>query len=101
MVIHSQLQRPDHLDKYVRLGMSPSYFTNHTYFWGDVHVTNFGRERADFISPIKAAKAKGMPMTVMNIKMAAKNQPSAIQRPPQISQITFKMSANGPMRRGS
>lgn len=60
VVIHSQLQRPDHLDKYVRLGMSPSYFTNHTYFWGDVHVRNFGPARAAFISPVKAAKAKGI-----------------------------------------
>ena len=40
--------------------MSPSYFTNHTYFWGDVHVRNFGPARAAFISPVKAAKAKGI-----------------------------------------
>jgi predicted amidohydrolase YtcJ len=40
--------------------MSPSYFTNHTFFWGDVHVKNIGPEKAAFISPIKAAKAKGL-----------------------------------------
>jgi predicted amidohydrolase YtcJ len=60
VVIHSQFQRPDHLDKYLALGMSPSYFTNHTFFWGDVHLENIGQERADFISPIKAAKDKGL-----------------------------------------
>jgi len=60
VVIHSQFQRPDHLDKYVRLGMSPSYFTNHRFFWGDVHVKNIGPEKAAFISPVKAAKAKGI-----------------------------------------
>lgn len=60
IVVHSQFQRPDQLDKYVRLGMSPSYFTNHTFFWGDVHVKNVGPERAAFISPLKAAKAKAI-----------------------------------------
>jgi predicted amidohydrolase YtcJ len=58
VVVHSQFQRPDQLDQYVRLGISPSYFTNHTFFWGDVHVRNIGPERAAFISPVKAAKAK-------------------------------------------
>ncbi|MGL5798790.1 MAG: amidohydrolase, partial [Plesiomonas sp.] len=37
IVIHSQFQRPDQLPRYKALGISPSYFTNHTYFWGDVH----------------------------------------------------------------
>ncbi len=60
VVVHSQFQRPDHLQNYVRLGMSPSYFTNHTFFWGDVHVKNIGPEKAAFISPIKAAKTKGL-----------------------------------------
>lgn len=60
IVVHSQFQRPDQLDRYVRLGLSPSYFTNHTFFWGDVHVRNIGPEKAAFISPIRAAKAKGL-----------------------------------------
>jgi hypothetical protein len=60
VVIHSQFQRPDHLDQYVELGITPSYFTNHTFFWGDVHVKNIGKDKADFISPIKSAKAKGL-----------------------------------------
>ncbi|MEB3192214.1 MAG: amidohydrolase family protein [Snowella sp.] len=60
VIIHSQFQRPDQLDKYAKLGISPSYFTNHTFFWGDVHIKNIGREKADFISPMKAAKKKGL-----------------------------------------
>ncbi|WNJ17794.1 amidohydrolase family protein [Pontibacter sp. G13] len=60
VVIHSQFQRPDHLDQYVELGLQPAYFTNHTYFWGDVHIKNIGRDAADFISPVMAAKAKGL-----------------------------------------
>jgi len=60
VVIHSQFQRPEHLDSYARLGMTPAYFTNHTFFWGDVHVRNIGREKAEFISPVKSATGKGI-----------------------------------------
>ena len=60
VIIHSQFQRPDHLDRYVELGMTPSYFTNHTFFWGDVHRENLGPETAAFISPVRAAKEKGL-----------------------------------------
>ena len=60
VIVHSQFQRPDHLPKYVELGLVPSYFTLHTYFWGDVHVKNIGKEAADFISPMKAAKEAGL-----------------------------------------
>lgn len=60
VVIHSQFQRPEQLDDYVRLGITPSYFTNHAYFWGDVHIENVGLENASFISPLMSAKAKGL-----------------------------------------
>ena len=60
VVIHSQFQRPDHLDDYVALGLSPSYFTNHCFFWGDEHVKNQGIERASHISPLESASNKGI-----------------------------------------
>jgi len=60
VVIHSQLQRPDQLDEYAALGISPTYFTNHAFFWGDVHRANLGAERAAFLSPMKAAVEKGL-----------------------------------------
>lgn len=58
--IHSQVMRHDQLDEYVALGFEPSMFTVHTYFFGDVHVTNFGMERAAGISPMASAHAKGL-----------------------------------------
>lgn len=58
--IHSQVMRLDQLDDYVELGFEPSMFTVHTYFFGDVHVTNFGMERASGISPMASAYAKGL-----------------------------------------
>ena len=60
IVIHSQFQRPDQLPKYKALGISPSYFTNHTFFWGDVHRANIGEQEAAFISPMKAATNLGI-----------------------------------------
>lgn len=60
VVIHSQFVRPDQLDSYVELGLSPSFFTNHAFFWGDVHVVNLGEERANFLSPLKTAAKKGI-----------------------------------------
>jgi hypothetical protein len=63
VIIHSQFVRPDQLAKYVQYGMTPSFFTNHTYFWGDVHVENLGQERAYFMSPMRTARALGLRMT--------------------------------------
>ena len=60
VVIHSQFVRSDQLDAYAELGMTPSFFTGHTFFWGDVHVENTGPERAAFISPMAAAYERGL-----------------------------------------
>jgi predicted amidohydrolase YtcJ len=40
--------------------MIPSFFTNHTYYWGDVHIANLGKERAGFLSPMRSAIDKGI-----------------------------------------
>ena len=60
IILHSQFMRPDQLDSYAELGFSPSFFTVHTFFWGDVHLENLGPERAFFMSPMKSALAKGL-----------------------------------------
>ncbi len=60
VVIHSQFVRPDQLDKYKVLGFLPSLFSNHAFFWGDVHETNLGYDRARFLSPLKTAIKKGV-----------------------------------------
>ena len=43
MIIHSQFVRPDQLDPYVQYDFLVSFFTNHAFFWGDVHVENSAR----------------------------------------------------------
>jgi len=63
IVIHSQIVRPDQLDLYARYGMSPSFFTNHAFFWADVHTVNLGKERAWFLSPTRSAINRGIRFT--------------------------------------
>jgi len=63
VVIHSQFVREDQLDAYIELGMIPSFFSNHAYFWGDAHTINLGRERANFLSPMKTSTEKGLRFT--------------------------------------
>ena len=63
VVIHAQFTRADQLDSYKELGMLPSFFTNHTFFWGDVHIRNLGKERAFFESPVKSALKRGITFT--------------------------------------
>ena len=60
VIVHSQCMRPDQLDPYVELGLSPSFFAVHTFYWGDEHLANLGPQRADFISPMNSAFAKGL-----------------------------------------
>jgi len=60
VIIHSQIMRPDQLDKYKKHHMIPSFFTNHTFYWGDVHLANLGKERGGYISPMRAAIDKGL-----------------------------------------
>lgn len=65
IVIHSQMARVDQLDDMKRLGMTPSFFAAHTYYWGDRHWSTFmGPERAARMSPTKSALDRGLRFTV-------------------------------------
>lgn len=61
--IHAQFSRPDQLEAFKKYKMLPSFFTNHAYFWGDVHVKNLGEKRANFSSPIATADKMGLKYT--------------------------------------
>lgn len=63
VIIHSQFIRQDQLEDYARYGMVPAFFSNHAYYWGDVHVENLGKERAYFLSPMKSAGELGIHFT--------------------------------------
>ncbi len=51
VLIHGQLIGIDQLEEIKKLGIIPSFFVAHTYYLGDVHIKNFGLERAEKISP--------------------------------------------------
>ncbi|GHD16676.1 amidohydrolase [Halioglobus japonicus] len=56
ILIHSQMARDDQLDEMKRLGITPSFFSAHTYYWGDRHRDIFmGPERARRMSPSQSA----------------------------------------------
>lgn len=63
VVIHSQFIREDQLHTFQRYNIMPSFFTNHAYFFGDVHVNNLGTDRAYFLSPIQTASSLGLVYT--------------------------------------
>ncbi|MBT7646231.1 MAG: amidohydrolase, partial [Rhodospirillaceae bacterium] len=67
VMIHAQTVREDQLDRMVELGVLPSFFVAHTYYWGDWHRDAvLGEERAARISPAASALARGMHFTVHN-----------------------------------
>jgi predicted amidohydrolase YtcJ len=62
--IHSQVMREDQLDAYKELGIIPSFFGMHTFYWGDWHRDSvLGPERAAGISPARSALDRGMSYT--------------------------------------
>lgn len=63
VIIHSQFVRPDQLNLYKKYKMIPAYFSNHAFFWGDVHLENLGEERASFLSPLKTTMDMGIVCT--------------------------------------
>ncbi|CAM4111760.1 N-substituted formamide deformylase [Comamonas aquatilis] len=65
VIIHSQMAREDQLDEMKELGVIPSFFELHTYYWGDRHRDIFlGPDRGTRISPVKSALNRGIPFTL-------------------------------------
>ena len=65
--IHSQTTRDDQLEAMVKYQMIPSFFSAHTFFWGDWHRDEvFGEERAIRISPTRSASNLGINYTTHN-----------------------------------
>ena len=67
IMIHAQTVREDQLDQMKELRIIPSYFSTHTFYWGDWHRDSvFGKNRAMRISPTKSSLNRNMPFTVHN-----------------------------------
>lgn len=63
VMVHAQLVQEKQLERMKALGMMPSFFVAHTYYWGDIHMKNFGAQRGSRISPAKDAMDCGLPFT--------------------------------------
>jgi predicted amidohydrolase YtcJ len=64
VMIHAQTARYDQLDSMKQLGIIPSFFSMHTFYWGDWHRDEtLGQERAFRISPAQTAYRKGLIFT--------------------------------------
>ncbi|MBS1305814.1 MAG: amidohydrolase [Christensenellaceae bacterium] len=64
VMIHAQLLGTDQLDALKRAAIIPSFFVAHVLHWGDVHIKNFGFERASSISPLRSALKKDILFTL-------------------------------------
>ena len=61
ILIHSQMAREDQVARMQALGVTPSFFSAHTYYWGDRHRDIFmGPDRAAVISPARWAQQYGV-----------------------------------------
>ncbi|MEA5011478.1 MAG: amidohydrolase [Angelakisella sp.] len=65
VMVHAQTVRDDQLDAMKELGISPTFFNDHVYYWGDYHLSSvLGPERGSRISPFKTAVEKGINVTI-------------------------------------
>lgn len=61
IAVHNQVVRREQLIEMKALDIQPSFFANHTFYWGDWHrEVALGPERADFISPQATAWSIGL-----------------------------------------
>ena len=64
---HCQTAREDQLERMEQLGVTPSYFVAHVYYWGDRHRDIFlGPERAARISPLASSLRHHLRFTLHN-----------------------------------
>ncbi len=65
VLIHAQMAQADQLEKMRDLGVTPSFFSAHTYYWGDRHWQTFmGPQRARRMSPANSARRLGIPFSI-------------------------------------
>lgn len=63
VMIHAQLVGIDQLSDLKKYNIIPSFFIAHVFYWGDIHIKNFGYERASKISPANSALKKDILFT--------------------------------------
>ena len=101
VAIHAQTTREDQIDDFRGLGIIPSLFSMHTFYWGDWYVeTVLGPERAATISPARWALDRGMIYTSHHDAPVALPNSLAILSS-QVTRITRSGNILGPDQRVS
>ena len=60
VMVHCQTVRKDQIDRMAVIPMIASVFIGHVWYWGDIHLRNFGKYRGEYISPVKDAVGCGV-----------------------------------------
>ena len=63
ILVHGQFIRPDQVKELKSLGIFPSMFPMHTFYWGDWYEQIVGPEQAARISPMRSILATGLHAT--------------------------------------
>ena len=64
VMIHCQTARTDQYEKMAEIGMIPSIFSSHIWYWGDAHLRNLGPVRGGRVSACGDAARAGLPFTL-------------------------------------
>ena len=64
VMIHAQTARADQYEKMAEIGMIPSIFSSHIWYWGDAHLRNLGPARGGRVSACGDAARSGIPFTL-------------------------------------
>ncbi len=58
--IHTQFMRKDHIPKFVKYKVRPSFYTLHTFYFAEAHIANRGKKQAMYLSPMRDAIDAGL-----------------------------------------
>jgi predicted amidohydrolase YtcJ len=62
---HNQFATQSQLIRMKELGLATDFFTNHIYYWGDLHYATFvGPDRARRMDPARSAQRLGIPFSL-------------------------------------
>lgn len=75
VLIHAQILGEDQLDRMARLPLTLSFFPAHIRYWGETHLANLGKARAQRISPARDALLRGIPFTLHQDSPVCKPDP--------------------------
>ena len=64
VMVHAQTARADQYGRMAEIGMIPSIFSSHIWYWGDAHLRNLGPARGGRVSACGDAARCGIPFTL-------------------------------------